>query len=115
MLVAIAIPVFTSQLEKSRESTDAANLRAAYAEVMSASLLQDDSNASTGVNRSGTEGEYVWTKEVPCKQTQTSWQNTSIADIGGVAIANINATTLKGWTVTYTQKTMAATFPEKAS
>lgn len=34
MLVAIAIPVFTSQLEKSRESTDAANIRAAYAEIM---------------------------------------------------------------------------------
>lgn len=34
VLVAIAIPVFTSQLEKSREATDLANVRAAYAEVM---------------------------------------------------------------------------------
>ena len=31
VLVAIAIPVFTTQLEKSRESTDTANLRSAYA------------------------------------------------------------------------------------
>jgi len=34
VLVAIAIPVFTSQLEKSREATDAANIRSAYAEVV---------------------------------------------------------------------------------
>ena len=31
MLVAIAIPVFTTQLEKSRETTDMANVRSAYA------------------------------------------------------------------------------------
>jgi len=31
VLVAIAIPTFTSSLEKSKESADAANLRAAYA------------------------------------------------------------------------------------
>ncbi len=30
VLVAIAIPVFTTQLEKSRETTDIANLRSAY-------------------------------------------------------------------------------------
>jgi len=30
VLVAIAIPVFTTQLEKSRETTDMANLRSAY-------------------------------------------------------------------------------------
>lgn len=34
MLVAIAIPVFTTQLERSREATDLANIRSAYAEAM---------------------------------------------------------------------------------
>ena len=34
VLVSIAIPVFTSQLEKSREATDIANVRSAYAEVV---------------------------------------------------------------------------------
>ena len=34
ILVAISIPIFTSQLEKSRESTDMANIRSAYAEIM---------------------------------------------------------------------------------
>ena len=33
VLVAVAIPVFTEQLEKARESTDAANIRDAYAEI----------------------------------------------------------------------------------
>ena len=34
VLVAISIPIFMSQLEKSRESTDMSNIRVAYAEVM---------------------------------------------------------------------------------
>lgn len=34
VLVAISIPIFTSQLEKAREATDAANIRSQYAEVM---------------------------------------------------------------------------------
>lgn len=34
VLVAIAIPTFNNQLEKSREATDAANIRALYAEQM---------------------------------------------------------------------------------
>ena len=34
VLVAVAIPVFTTQLEKSREATDVANVRSAYAEVV---------------------------------------------------------------------------------
>ena len=44
MLVAISIPIFTSQLEKSREATDAANLRAAYAEASAAVLSDADGN-----------------------------------------------------------------------
>ena len=36
VLVAISIPIFSSQLEKSREATDLANVRSAYAQVMAA-------------------------------------------------------------------------------
>ena len=35
VLAAIAIPVFTTQLERSREATDVSNIRAAYAEAVS--------------------------------------------------------------------------------
>ena len=38
VLVAIAIPVFTNQLEKAREATDEANIRSAYAEVMACAM-----------------------------------------------------------------------------
>ncbi len=34
VLVAVAIPVFTSQLERSRQATDTANVRSAYAECV---------------------------------------------------------------------------------
>lgn len=38
VLVAISIPIFNSQLEKSREAVDAANIRAAYAEITADAL-----------------------------------------------------------------------------
>lgn len=40
VLVAIAIPIFTNQLEKSREATDAANIRSQYAQVMTVAITE---------------------------------------------------------------------------
>ena len=45
VLVAVAIPVFTAQLEKSRCAVDIANLRSSYAEAM-ATALADQTNGS---------------------------------------------------------------------
>ena len=45
VLVAIAIPVFTTQLEKSREATDVANVRSAYATLVTKYL--DDGQANS--------------------------------------------------------------------
>ena len=45
VLVAVAIPVFNAQLEKSRQATDLANIRSSYAEAM-ATLLADGTSAS---------------------------------------------------------------------
>lgn len=47
VLVAISIPIFASQLEKARQATDLANIRAAYAEVASAVISDDPLNDST--------------------------------------------------------------------
>ena len=44
ILVAIAIPTMSNQLEKAREATDAANLRAAYAECAVA-MISDTTDA----------------------------------------------------------------------
>ena len=41
VLVAISIPIFSKQLEKSRDATSVANLRSAYAEAMTAYLTND--------------------------------------------------------------------------
>lgn len=41
VLVAISIPIFTSQLEKAREATDLSDVRSAYAEVMMAAISDD--------------------------------------------------------------------------
>lgn len=46
VLVAIAIPIFTSQLEKSRDAVSVANLRAAYAEASTQYLTGTDSNGA---------------------------------------------------------------------
>lgn len=39
VLIAIAIPIFSSQLEKTREATDLTNVRSAYAQVSTEALL----------------------------------------------------------------------------
>ncbi len=62
VLVAIAIPVFTTQLEKAREATDMSNLRAAYAEVV-ATYLSDGATGTPSAT-------------VTARQTQSGWQNT---------------------------------------
>ena len=45
VLVAIAIPTFNDQLEKSRQATDVANIRAAYAEASVKYLSGDGATA----------------------------------------------------------------------
>ena len=51
VLVAVSIPIFNAQLEKSREATDLANLRAAKSEAVSMYLLGD---ATLGLGDWGT-------------------------------------------------------------
>ena len=46
VLVAIAIPIFTAQLNKAKVSADAANIRSGYAEV-SATILSDGISSGT--------------------------------------------------------------------
>ena len=45
VLVAVSIPIFTAQLEKSREATDVANMRAAKAEGVATLLTDEYKNA----------------------------------------------------------------------
>ena len=66
VLVAISIPIFTAQLEKAREATDAANLRAAYAEVSADAILNDGTTTKTvSVDQKQTKGGWDTTIDLP--------------------------------------------------
>ena len=45
VLVAISVPIFTKQLEKSREAVDIANIRSAYAEIMTTYLTEGSASS----------------------------------------------------------------------
>lgn len=102
VLVAIAIPVFTAQLEKSREATDLANVRAAYAEQMTALLTWDGSSTIADI-------------EVPVKQAQDKWQsdgdqaNTTISEGHDGAGISVPAKTTGTYDVKVNTSTMTIT------
>ena len=104
ILVAIAIPTFTNQLEKAREATDMANIRAAYAEVMASALTGEE-----GTDVTYTEAAGTWVKEVDAVQKVADWQTAGGAPtIGGVdsVVAHIAG---EKWTITYNEKTATTT------
>ncbi len=87
VLVAISIPIFSAQLEKSREATDAANIRSAYAEVSADMLTNESSDKSV---------------DVVAKQKKEGWQDNSkdnskdnTIEIGGQPVK----ASITGWTV----------------
>lgn len=109
VLVAIAIPIFTSQLEKSRESTDAANVRDMYAEIAVGLLDGGLEYANDQITLSGgyvavldddTDGDFTVTvADVAINQTGFSdWK------IGAPVVAGVSVTSVPGaatQTVTY--------------
>ena len=68
VLIAIAIPMLASQLEKSREATDLANVRSAYAQVSAEAML----------------GDTTATVTVDLKQKKADWQSVDPVNIGGI-------------------------------
>ena len=62
VLVAIAIPIFTAQLEKARDAVSVANLRTAYAEAQTLVLTGNDGEtsdrATLKIKTSGTDDYY---------------------------------------------------------
>ncbi len=117
ILIAIAIPTFTNQLEKAREAADLANIRSAYAEVMAASLTNDDTNNDTHVNRSGNAGSYTWSKDVDATKLKTTWVSTSDGAQPKIGEVTLPQTALKKgetWTVSYTEGEDSAKIAKKA-
>jgi prepilin-type N-terminal cleavage/methylation domain-containing protein len=69
VLVAIFIPIFSSQLEKAREATDAANIRSQYAQVMADAITEG----------SDVDGKAVY-GAIALKQKKAEWQDTNLKD-----------------------------------
>ncbi len=81
VLVGIFIPIFTSQLEKAREATDLANVRAAYAEVMSDVITENTSSSLYD------EKTKRYSKAVKLKQKQIGWITTNL-NVAGITPAD---------------------------
>ena len=60
VLVAIAIPVFTTQLERSKEATDLSNIRAAYAEVVADYLSSGATQSKVASVNTIKQGQKGW-------------------------------------------------------
>ena len=88
VLVAIGIPIFTSQLEKSREAVDLSDVRSAYAEVMMAAITGDTTaiytkDASQTIYKQEANVYSITVKSL--KQKQDGWQTALPITIGGVS------------------------------
>lgn len=81
VLVAVSVPIFNSQLEKSREATDLANVRSAYAQVMTEAISKDGLPEPVAVF---------------LKQTQDNWQTKLPITIGGVTYNGTQSDNWKG-------------------
>ena len=102
VLVAIAIPVFTAQLEKSREAVDLSNIRSYYAEIVPAVLTGDLDKANSTItiqgmtatssgakSDAGAAQDFTVTVALGTnkpKQTVANWQTTTDLKIGGATI-----------------------------
>ena len=110
VLVAIAIPIFTAQLEKARDATDEANIRSAYAELSAALLTNTTTTGAADEAALGLD-DTVWTSSISDnagsitytfegKGTNSVWDNLG----GDFKIGNITVSGCKAAasTITFT-------------
>ncbi len=115
VLVAIAIPLFTNQLEKSREAVDEANLRDAYAVLVAAQLTNETNLSPHDTDKISytTDTSAGYTATVTATQQQADWTDGKTVNIAGVkkgvaAVVNPNT-----WTVTVDKNGVATIEPTK--
>lgn len=68
VLVSIGIPIFSSQLEKAREATDAANIRDAYAEMMTSIISDEDTTKKYQVKLSQQTDDWQTSFDFPATE-----------------------------------------------
>lgn len=100
VLVAIAIPTFTSSLNKAKAATDAANIRAGYATVMM-TLLQADTGDTTNKIDAGTT-YYLQKDGTVTTTTTTAYKCQGKNETTGIDVAGSSVTWGTGNYITYT-------------
>ena len=90
VLVAISVPIFTSQLEKSREATDEANIRAAMSQLQ-ADYLNGDNDTSTEGNITYSVSNGAGTATITLEQKTTGWQDGSDGNIGNISKSSLSS------------------------
>lgn len=91
VLIAIAIPVFTKQLEISREATDEANIRGLYSECTAAVMTGVTDNTGITITKDANGNPTQATGSVALTQQTAGFEDgkTSI-DIGGFTMTSAN-------------------------
>lgn len=101
VLVAISIPIFTSQLEKSRDAVTVANLRAAYAEAQASYLSESASNGDITINKDENKISSIVVAHVVAKGVQDGYEGDVANELPFTAPADMGKTAGK-YKVTFT-------------
>ena len=101
VLVAIAIPVFTTQLERSREATDLSNIRSAYAEAVSDYLTAGATVSKTGTVTNVQQTVSGWqTSPTPVLYTRVNGTEASVSLPSNIKGKTVTVNISAGGTVT---------------
>ena len=76
VLVAVAIPIFTAQLEKSRDTTSVANIRSSYAMAQASYLSEVASNKDVTITKTGNKITSIAVANVHLSGVQSGWSGT---------------------------------------
>ena len=102
VLTAIAIPVFTQQLEKSREAADIANIRSAYAEAMAAAVADEQTSTATVTINYNAAGGSTYAAVTPPAQSTGAFERADTSAIEEYASLPASVTKDSPFTVTVT-------------
>lgn len=81
VLVAISIPIFTSQLEKAREATDLANIRSAYARAAAAAAANTKAAENTDTDLTIVDADGTYTVTTPNAKSTGAFDKSDVSDI----------------------------------
>ncbi len=104
VLVAVAIPVFTAQLEKSRDATTVANLRSAYAEASALVLSEPESTNAVAGKAKKTAANVVEVSGVDVESSDATYWTTTDSPLG-FSLSGMGAKKSGGYTAQFTFNT----------